>query len=93
MEKAKNCQSCGMPFNTEDLYGTNADGSESNDYCKHCFEKGVFGNPDETMEEMIESCIPYELKSDENPEGYPDADTARKAMKEYFPSLKRWKVS
>ena len=87
------CQSCGMPFFEEGLYGTNADGTESSDYCKHCFTNGNFGNPDETMEEMIETCIPFEVKSDENPEGYPDADTARKVMLQYFPSLKRWKIS
>jgi|GEM_PF-5440791 len=28
-----------------------------------------------------------------NTDGYPDADTARKAMMEYFPSLKRWKAA
>ena len=46
------CQSCGMIME-EDEHG-----SISVDYCKYCFNDGKFGK-DETMEEMIESCIPF----------------------------------
>ena len=30
----KICQSCGMPMESEDDFGTNADGSPNSDYCK-----------------------------------------------------------
>ena len=37
------CQSCGMPMGQGDgLYGTEADGGKSADYCKYCYDKGAF---------------------------------------------------
>ncbi len=78
------CQSCGMTMSNEKMFGKNKDGSNSNDYCCYCFQNGKFGK-DETMEEMIESCIPFRIGEDCS-----DAETARKKMMEYFPSLKRW---
>ena len=47
----KFCQSCGMPL-TEDVLGTNADGSKNEDYCMYCYKDGKFLQ-DCTMEEMI----------------------------------------
>ena len=39
----KFCQCCGMPMgNTDELYGTNTDGSKNTEYCKYCFENGEF---------------------------------------------------
>ncbi len=81
------CQSCGMPMGpTVELYGTNLDGSKSNDYCKYCFEKGEFSFKG-TMEEMIEICIPHVLENNDDT----NEETARKMMLEWFPTLKRWK--
>ena len=87
------CQSCGsyFPMN-EDLYGSNADGSKSKDYCKYCWVDGAYGKPDETMEEMIESGLPWRIKSEKNPDGYPDAETAKSEMTKFFSTLKRWEV-
>ncbi len=82
----KFCQSCAMPMGSIDLYGTNADGSKNEDYCQYCYEGGAF-TKDETMEEMIETCVPFVSKGDP----WPDEATARKAMMEMFPQLKRWK--
>ena len=36
------CQSCGMPMASDDLCGTNADGSANFDYCKYCYTDGEF---------------------------------------------------
>lgn len=37
------CQSCGMPMGqTDALYGTEADGSKSGDYCHYCYAEGAF---------------------------------------------------
>lgn len=80
------CQSCAMPMESMDLHGTNADGSKNQDYCHYCYKDGKF-TKDETMEEMIETCVPFVSKG--NP--WPDEDTARNAMRELFPQLKRWK--
>mgnify|MGYP003308943750 CR=1 FL=1 len=37
----KFCQSCGMPL-TEEILGTNADGSKNEDYCIYCMKDGAF---------------------------------------------------
>ena len=35
----KFCQSCGMPLQAEDQWGTNADGSLNEEYCCYCYQK------------------------------------------------------
>ena len=82
----KFCQSCAMPMENVDLQGTNADGSKNEDYCHYCYKEGAF-TKDDTMDEMIETCVPFVSKGDP----WPDEETARKAMSELFPQLKRWK--
>ena len=84
------CQSCGSKFPNETFYGTNANGTPSQDYCKFCWVDGAYGKPDETMEEMIESSIPWRVKSDTLPDGYDNAEIARTEMLKFFPMLKRW---
>ena len=71
------CQSCAMPLYSDDVYGTNADGSKNKDYCKYCYENGEFTS-DVSMDEMLE-CHPDM-----------DKDEATSMMKEVFPQLKRW---
>ncbi len=85
--EVKLCQSCGMPMENAEVHGKNADGTKNEDYCHYCFIDGSFSK-EETMEEMIESCIPFVSKG--NP--WSDEETAREAMLEMFPQLKRWKV-
>lgn len=79
----KICQSCGMPIESNDVLGTNTDGSINNDYCKYCYQNGEFIDK-VTMEEYIEMCSKY---------GY-QAGMTNEEMKEYcqklFPNLKRW---
>jgi hypothetical protein len=79
------CQSCGMPMSGE-YYSTNKDGSENREYCSYCFQNGDFLK-EETMEEMIESCIPFMI------EAQPDmtSDQARAILNQQMPQLKRWK--
>ena len=82
----KHCQSCGMPMgDTNEKYGTNADGGKSEDYCDYCFVNGAFTNPDFTMEEMIEICVPHVLPATGMSE-----DEARGMMRRFLPTLKRW---
>ncbi len=85
----KYCQSCGMPMGaTDEEYGTNADGSKSEDYCKYCYDNGAF-TQNCTMDEMIEICVPHMASGDSGMK----EDEARKMMKEFFPTLKRWKAA
>ena len=78
------CQSCAVPFEIIKP-GKNADGTTNQDYCELCFDNGDFHYPKATMEDVIESCIPHTI-----PDVFPDEDTARKGMQEFFPTLKRW---
>jgi len=80
------CQCCGMPMGeTEELYGTNADGSRNSEYCKYCYENGklLFQG---TMEEMVELCVPIMVKNDPGM----TEEAARKMMTEILPTLKHW---
>lgn len=61
----KVCQSCGMPMGpTKDLYGTEKNGSLSEDYCKFCYENGAFKD-DCTMEQMMKLCIDLSISYNE----------------------------
>lgn len=77
------CQSCGMEMHESD-YGKNADGSMNTDYCRYCYPNGKFGK-NETMEEMIESCIPFYVG-----ERFKTAEEAQEYLKKLYPTLKRW---
>ena len=93
MENEKYCQSCAMPMGiTDEMCGTNADGGKNGDYCKYCFEKGVFTS-DCTMDEMIEICVPHMLASANNDALNLTEEKAREMMREFFPTLKRWKTA
>lgn len=84
----KYCQSCGMPMgSTDEMYGTNADGGTSNDYCKYCYENGEF-TANCSMDEMIEICVPHMISANDGMSG----EEARKMMGRFFPTLKRWKT-
>jgi len=81
------CQSCGMPMgDTDEMYGTEKDGTKSKDYCSYCYADGEFTESDMSMEQMINLCIPHVVES--NPET--SAEDAKKMMEECFPTLKRW---
>lgn len=83
----KYCQSCAMPMGaTDEMYGTNADNSKSQDYCKYCFENGAFTSS-ATMDEMIEICVPHMATANFGM----SEDEARNKMREFFPTLRRWK--
>ncbi|MCL2842145.1 MAG: zinc ribbon domain-containing protein [Oscillospiraceae bacterium] len=89
----KHCQSCGMPMGeTDELYGTNKDGGKNEDYCEYCFVKGVFTEPDCTMEEMIAFCVPHMVDMVESNAGMKE-DEARNMLREFFPTLKRWNAA
>ena len=85
----KFCQSCGMPL-TNDVLGTNADGSKNEDYCMYCYKDGQFVQ-DCTMDEMIEHCAQFVGAVNENMEKPITKEEYIGQMKMYFPHLKRWR--
>ncbi|MCR8844096.1 zinc ribbon domain-containing protein [Paenibacillus sp. SC116] len=80
------CQSCSMPLVDDSQLGTDVNGSLNKDYCKYCYENGAFTNPDCTLEEMIEICVPYVMENGMSEE------EARQLMKNTVPFLKRWRT-
>lgn len=86
MEEMNYCQSCTMPMGeTDELYGTEADGSKSAEYCSYCYDKGAYTS-DVSMEQMIDICIPHMTTE----EGGMSEEEARKLLNEAMPTLKRW---
>lgn len=84
MDSKLRCQSCGMPLG-DGFYGTNSDASLAVDYCKFCFLKGEFTDPDLKLEDMLDMSI-KNMKEDLNmPE-----DEATRLANESIPKLKRW---
>ena len=77
------CQSCGMPITSNEVLGTNKDGSINQDYCKYCYIDGDFIDK-VTMEEYIEMCSKYGSQAGMTNE------EMRIYCQELFPTLKRW---
>ena len=78
------CQSCCMPLDKPEVFGTNADGGRNDLYCHYCFQNGDFTTPDITMEEMLEKCVGIMEQM-----GLPQEII--EGTKAYFPQLQRWK--
>lgn len=79
------CESCGMILGDPSQYGTEADGSSSDDYCKWCYDKGTY-TYDTSMEAMIEDCAPRMVE-----QGDFTLDEAVSLMGAVLPFLTRWK--
>ena len=79
----KICQSCAMPL-SDDILGTEKDGSKCADYCKYCYENGAF-TYECTMEQMIDFCLSLPNETGMTDEQY------KKYLTKTYPSLKRWK--
>ena len=83
------CQSCGMPL-TEDVLGTNADGSKNDDYCMYCYKDGKFLQ-DCTMDEMIEHCSQFVDEVNKQMPKPMTKEEYKQMMRGFFPMLKRWR--
>jgi len=68
-----------------ELFGSNKDGTVNESYCTYCYPNGAFNNPDETFEEMVETCVPFMMK-----EGLSEA-AARDHLNHHLKDLDRWK--
>ena len=78
------CQSCGMPLTDLGERATEADGSTSTDFCKHCYNRGRY-TYEATMDELIERCAPFLVQH-----GGMTLDEAISFMGAMLPGLKRW---
>jgi len=48
------CQSCGMPMSEPEHFGTEKDGSNSEEYCSYCYLSESFMDGSITLRGMIE---------------------------------------
>jgi len=80
------CQSCSMPMQKPDDFGTGADGFKQNDYCVYCFKNGAFTEPDITRDQMIDKVAKLMVEKTNMP-----ADQAKAIAKMFIPKLKRWR--
>jgi len=85
----KFCQSCGMPL-SNNLLGTNADGSKNEDYCIYCYKDGRF-TQDFNMNQMIEFCAQFTDQMNKATGQDITPEQAKEQMRQFFPQLKRWK--
>ncbi|HEX8286448.1 MAG TPA: zinc ribbon domain-containing protein [Pyrinomonadaceae bacterium] len=86
MDNKIRCQSCGMPLSKEfGNLGTNADGTTTEEYCSFCFRNGEYTNPNQTLEEMINSSI-ENMTADLNM----PFEKASELANSFIPKLRRW---
>ena len=74
-----------MPLEKEDDFGTNRNGSKSEEYCFHCFQNGKFLDEGITLEGKISKNVKFAVQMGMS------EDEARKLASEVLPKLKRWK--
>lgn len=85
MPKGPFCQSCAMPMEKPEQFGTNADGKPNKDYCTYCYQKGKFTAPNAKMNDMI-------AKVEEIMKGMNVPAQAIEQTKKFIPTLKRWRA-
>jgi hypothetical protein len=78
------CQSCSMPMTKQGDFGTNADGTQNDQFCLRCFRNGRFTEPGITVEGMIEKCTALMKQMH-----LPDEEIEQTRV--FIPMLKRWK--
>ncbi len=79
------CQSCGMMFTGPDQHGHEADGAETERYCRWCYEGGAY-TYETTMDEMIEDCAPRMAEY----MGW-TVDECASLLGAVLPTLERWR--
>lgn len=79
------CQSCGMPLTSAEVYGSDSSGNAVQDYCVYCYTNGEFTQPNYTVDDMVGFCVPFLVE-----QGM-DEKAARGILTGSLPGLKRWK--
>ena len=86
--KAIICQSCGMPMQKDEDFGTNADGTRNGEYCHFCFQDGGFTDDGITMEQKIDKLVEIAVSKMQIPK-----EKARAMAEDIIPKLARWRQS
>jgi hypothetical protein len=86
MDKKIRCQSCGMPMgNDQKHWGTEADNTPSAEYCQFCFQGGRFTQPEQTVDEMVQSSADFMTAN----LGF-ERERAEQMSNDVIRGLKRW---
>lgn len=86
MDDKVRCQSCGMPLSSDvGNDGTQADPSPVSEYCQFCYKDGGFTNPDQTLDEMVQSSVDFMTAN----LGF-TPEKASEMSNDIIPRLKRW---
>lgn len=84
------CQSCSMTLESEEHFGTEADGSRNSEYCIHCYKNGQFTRPDATLDSMVEFYAPHWGEWSGKPNM--PLNEARTEVRAVLSKLNRWKT-
>lgn len=87
MDNKARCQSCGMPLG-EDFYGTTSEGTPELEYCKFCYQKGSFTEPDLRLDQMVKRSVDHMVG-----EQLASREQAQGVAESMLPQLKRWRIS
>lgn len=79
------CQSCAMPMQAPEQFGTEAGGSPSGEYCCYCYQGGAF-TAELTLAQKQEKLVALAIER----KFMPEAD-ARQLADTVIPTLKRWR--
>jgi hypothetical protein len=82
------CQSCGMPMQKDEDFGTNADGTKNGEYCHFCFKDGGYTDEGITMEQKIDKLVEIAVSQMQV-----SKEKARAMAEEIIPKLGRWRQS
>ncbi|MFT3745466.1 MAG: zinc ribbon domain-containing protein [Pyrinomonadaceae bacterium] len=86
MDDKPRCQSCGMPVDASfNNLGTDAQGESVSEYCMFCYKDGGFTNPDQTVDEMVQSSIDFMTAN----LGF-EREKATQLSNDVIRKLKRW---
>ena len=86
IEQVKICQSCGMPMESSEDFGFNADGSKNKEYCQFCWQDGEF-----TAKVELPEFIDAQVKIAVEKMGM-DESEARAVAETTLPELDRWRA-
>jgi hypothetical protein len=79
-----------MPL-TNEILGTNIDGSKNEEYCIYCYKDGAFTG-DFTMEEMVEFCSQFVDEFNKKTGQQLSREDYKDVLRQFYPSLKRWQL-
>lgn len=80
------CHSCGMLVMRKEEFGCEANYAMNLSYCRYCYWKGQFTEPDITKEQMLEK-LAQAMKTSQNV----SEEQARQMAWDRMRLLKRWK--